>query len=463
MSKKKKNIETEDSDTTVEVEQESGKKLKKSSGERRRLLYRMTVTALFIATALVTKTFTAFNLPIFGAGGMRVGLTGVFTSFPALLFGPIYGAVSSGLSDLIGYIVKPDGAYIPWLTLTAAAGGFVKGFIWKYAVRNRKNEKIAKLASGALLVAFAVLGVSFHVALISDGVQSGIIAIQSELPSRGAVEKLDLSPLSSTAVSLATYNKDTITLISVHTDTDTITLPVSAEIDGYTADITKLGANAFEGNTALKKIYIGGKFTSIEADAFSDLLTNENPAEIITISGSKTDSALTKSGIAHIVLSEADFEEAAGESAVIVTDSEFLGDGMYMLKSSDTFRKYLAGYANFLTLGLEAVAVAGFIVFLIDTIIELRSQSNGKRRSVHFLKIFAAVGISGVFVTTVNTEILRNMLAAWNGRSFMILLIPRVIEELIVCMIQSYIISVLYGVYVMKIRDRIPALRENKK
>ena len=96
----------------------------------KRLLRRMTLTAVFTALAVAVKLIFSIPLPLFGAGGMKIGLTGVFTAFPAIMFGPLYGGFSSAMCDILGYIVKPDGAYVPWLTLTAFAGGCIKGLLW---------------------------------------------------------------------------------------------------------------------------------------------------------------------------------------------------------------------------------------------------------------------------------------------------------------------------------------------
>lgn len=59
-----------------------------------------------------------------------------------------------------------------------------------------------------------------------------------------------------------------------------------------------------------------------------------------------------------------------------------------------------------------------------------------------------ATVLSGIIVTTVNTKILQIVLAVYNGRSFLILWIPRLLEEVAVCTVQSFLISLLYGVYI---------------
>ena len=81
----------------------------------RRRLFRICLTGILISLGMVTKLATSIPIPVLGPGGMKIGFSGIFTALPAFLFGPLYGGIASAMSDLIGAIVKPDGAYIPWL------------------------------------------------------------------------------------------------------------------------------------------------------------------------------------------------------------------------------------------------------------------------------------------------------------------------------------------------------------
>ena len=79
--------------------------LKKGNGgskyERQKGLTRkLTVSAIFLALAIIVKVFATFMVPLFGANGMKIEFWGIFTTFPAILFGPLYGAVVGGLCDL---------------------------------------------------------------------------------------------------------------------------------------------------------------------------------------------------------------------------------------------------------------------------------------------------------------------------------------------------------------------------
>ena len=83
-------------------------------------------------------------------------------------------------------------------------------------------------------------------------------------------------------------------------------------------------------------------------------------------------------------------------------------------------------------------------------------STDGQSRVLGFIRIAVACVVTGVVITTVNTFILREVLAAWQGRAVLILLIPRVAEEVLSCILQAYIISLLFGIiYRGKLRQYI--------
>lgn len=94
-------------------------------------LTKITVTAMCIALATVCRMFLEFMIPVGGANTLRVSVEGIFLTLPAMLFGPVYGGVSSGLMDIIGSILKPAGAYNLLITLAAALLGVLRGLFWK--------------------------------------------------------------------------------------------------------------------------------------------------------------------------------------------------------------------------------------------------------------------------------------------------------------------------------------------
>lgn len=145
---------------------EGGEKMTKASVNLRKI----TISAVFLSVALVLKTYLTFFIPIFGENGMRIGFSGIFSIMPAILFGPVYGAIVSALSDILGYFLKPVGAYMPLMTLTAALGGFTRGFIWM-AIRKTKikNMRIAIFSIMALALFFGIWNI---ISLNSDGINA---------------------------------------------------------------------------------------------------------------------------------------------------------------------------------------------------------------------------------------------------------------------------------------------------
>lgn len=123
---------------------EADNKVKSNSGRVKSSLLKMTLCAVFIGLAVVAKLFLSIKIPLLGADGLRISLAGVFTAFPAFICGPIYGGIASAASDFIGYIIKPDGAYIPWLTLTAFGRRCTQGYhlaaVCSQTEKKRKNS-----------------------------------------------------------------------------------------------------------------------------------------------------------------------------------------------------------------------------------------------------------------------------------------------------------------------------------
>ena len=396
---------------------------------RHALLLRLTLTGVFTALAVVAKLYLSVSIPFLGAGGMRIGLTGVITAFPAILFGPFYGGAASMICDLAGHLIKPEGAYIPWLTLTAFAGGFLKGVLWRLLGSRRMDRK--KLLGGvsAVCALFLTLGAAVHISLASDGVTRGFLAVQKELPARGVLEKTELSPLSRFVTGLAQYNRDQVTLCKMP-DGETVEVPEKVLLDGVSCNVTKIGKQAFSACERMTQCIIPASVKSIDEEAFGE-------RRDVLICG-KEDSAAQKFADQYgFAFRAADtFSGAVPEFSDGATEK----DGV-SVKSSDTYRKYLAGYINFATVGLELVGLLGLLAVAVSLVA-------GKRKTAGdcFAEIALTVSAAGVAVTTVNTWILMRYLTAWHGRPFLILWVPRVLEELVVCTVQAYLIAILYDI-----------------
>ena len=116
--------------------------------------------AMFLAIGLVLRNFS-YMVYMGGGTGMRLGISGFFTKMPALLFGPVYGAVVSGLNDFFGYVLKPEGAYIFPLTFTAAAGSAITALVYRY-LKKMPASAINK-AYVIFVAAMGLLGAVNHI------------------------------------------------------------------------------------------------------------------------------------------------------------------------------------------------------------------------------------------------------------------------------------------------------------
>ncbi|MGI6742413.1 MAG: folate family ECF transporter S component [Eubacteriales bacterium] len=430
------------------MEKNDNNKVIKSGGKVRtaasKTIAKITLTAMFLAFALVIKSLISINVPIFGGNGMKISFAGVFTFFPAALFGPIYGAIVSGLSEVLGYLIKPDGAYIPFLTFSAMLAGFVKGLIWKYVSVNSKSKVRARVILACCLILLGTFGVFNIVSLNRDGVMSGVIARKDNLPTRGKLSSMDISAQTGFISGLAQYNNDVITISNVTTDENTVSLPSAVIIDGHKTNITKLGPDAFASSSTLTEIFIPSTINKIDPSAFEAV--DSKTVILKGESGSEIEKYASDNGFS--------FSVESGDPITIELSSDNLSDGIFTLSNPDTYRKYLAGYINFMCIGLIIVAGAGLIFVVADVLVsrfEKKKDENDSGRSSDAFKVFITIFSSGLLLTTINTEILRWYLTAWNGRSFLILWIPRAVEEMLVCMIQAYVISILYGVYKSRI------------
>jgi ECF transporter S component (folate family) len=120
-------------------------------------------TGIIIAMALAVRSFSQM-IYIGGVPAMRVGISGIFSKIPALLFGPLFGALTGAIVDIIGFIMQPMGAYLPWYTLTAAMSGILTALIW---VRLKKYHKggFQKIFI-TIFVLIGVIGSINHITLL---------------------------------------------------------------------------------------------------------------------------------------------------------------------------------------------------------------------------------------------------------------------------------------------------------
>ena len=119
--------------------------------------------ALFLAIGVALGYFSQM-IPIGGSGSMRIGIAGFFYKMPSIIFGPLLGALVYGLKDFISYLIKPEGAYIFPMTISATVGGAISGGVF-LLVKNR-SAKLVRVIYIALVVAIGAVGIFNHLSIL---------------------------------------------------------------------------------------------------------------------------------------------------------------------------------------------------------------------------------------------------------------------------------------------------------
>ncbi|RBP46803.1 folate family ECF transporter S component [Garciella nitratireducens] len=78
--------------------------------------------ALLIALEIILTRFIAIQTPI-----IRIGFGFIPIALSSIFFGPIIGGITAALSDLLGMLIFPKGAYFPGFTFSAFLSGVIYG------------------------------------------------------------------------------------------------------------------------------------------------------------------------------------------------------------------------------------------------------------------------------------------------------------------------------------------------
>ena len=386
---------------------------------------RICVTAMCIGLGALCKLFS-LNIVIFGGSGMKIGLAGIFTTLPAILYGPFYGGAASAAADIIGCIIAPSGPYNPLYTLTAFAGGFVKGLVWR--LLSHVNKKTFRIIGTACFALFLALGVMFYAFLGADGINGRVVATSESVPEKGEVSSMDLSFVSR-LITDRVHTTDTFTLTSVP-DEENVVLP-SATYLGEKVTVAA-GKGAFANCASLKSVYVPDAVKSV---AYDDTLAD---VTFYVSESAKSYAALKEAG-AKIVT---EFELAP--VSVALDSKGVFESGGYKFTTNDSYRTNLAMYVSFATFALTLAGLTGLLLVLAEFLYSRLRKSE----PTYALRVFASIFVCEMLVTTLNTVILKEMTYAssWASYPFIVVWIPRAIEGVFICVIQAYAITVLLKV-----------------
>ncbi len=128
---------------------------------------KIVLAGIFIAMVVILSRFLSIKLP-----GYKIGFSYIPVYLSAILLGPIYTAVVSGLADIIGSTLFPFGSYFVGYTISAVIKGIIYGYVLHKIYKEELSNKeiIIRLIIASVLTQLLVNGVlnTFWIAITQD-------------------------------------------------------------------------------------------------------------------------------------------------------------------------------------------------------------------------------------------------------------------------------------------------------
>lgn len=123
---------------------------------------------LLIAISVVLKLLFEIYIPLGGFPSLRINLNSIPIMLGGFILGPIPGFIIGVVSDILCYIIKPNGPLFLGFTLSSGLTGLIPAILWKYL--KNKNLKAFKWVN--LIFSIFALGFLFFSNTLSfEGMQ----------------------------------------------------------------------------------------------------------------------------------------------------------------------------------------------------------------------------------------------------------------------------------------------------
>ncbi len=110
-------------------------------------LRKIIIAGLLLAAAIVLSRFLSIRTPI-----VTISFSFIPIMLSAMLLGPWWTILISGLNDLLGALMFPTGAYFVGYTVTALVSGLIYGLLLNKAYKRNNKQFIWRLALACVLV-----------------------------------------------------------------------------------------------------------------------------------------------------------------------------------------------------------------------------------------------------------------------------------------------------------------------
>ncbi|SCY82752.1 folate family ECF transporter S component [Alkaliphilus peptidifermentans] len=143
------------------------------------------VMASFLSA--LTIVLTRYGSIMLAGGSIRLGFGNLPIILSGILLGPIAGALTGVVSDLLGVLILSQGGFHPGFTLSAALTGLIPGMIVAFNQRNKYSFLNILMANVLVYLVISLglntywltqlLGNSFFVLLPARALAQGIVTV----------------------------------------------------------------------------------------------------------------------------------------------------------------------------------------------------------------------------------------------------------------------------------------------
>ena len=111
----------------------------------------LTVSAMLLALSIVLKYFENMSMGFLGTNLIKIGFSLIPIVAAAILYGPVVSGIIGGLNDIIGYLLAPQGAYIPGFTISMILVGVIYGVAFY-----KENVKLTRVIAAEVIITFLI-------------------------------------------------------------------------------------------------------------------------------------------------------------------------------------------------------------------------------------------------------------------------------------------------------------------
>lgn len=98
----------------------------------------LTSLSFLVAVSIVLARILGFIIPVAGFPALKINFSTIPLILAGILYGPIAGFLAGAISDIIGYMINPQGGmFFPGFTLSAALTGMIPGLVYKFVRTNK--------------------------------------------------------------------------------------------------------------------------------------------------------------------------------------------------------------------------------------------------------------------------------------------------------------------------------------